>query len=100
MVAAYEMLVVTPAISNLIRENKTYRIDSSIQTGRKHGMILMDDSLFNLWRQGIVEEEDAIYRARKPNDLRERIELAKKGIIDDGDDDADGEEEANDKKKR
>ena len=35
LVAAYEMLVVTPAISNLIRENKTYRIDSSIQTGRK-----------------------------------------------------------------
>ena len=40
LVAAYEMLVVTPAIANLIRENKTYRIDSSIQTGRKHGMIL------------------------------------------------------------
>src|SRR5947207_3028661 len=36
LVAAYEMLVVTPAIQNLIRENKTYRIDSSIQTGRKH----------------------------------------------------------------
>ena len=92
MVAAYEMLVITPAISNLIRENKTYRIDSSIQTGRKHGMILMDDSLFNLWRQGIVEEEDAIYRSRKPTELRERIELAKKGIIDDGDDDADDED--------
>ncbi|MEI7920841.1 MAG: PilT/PilU family type 4a pilus ATPase [Planctomycetota bacterium] len=99
LVAAYEMLVITPAISNLIRENKTYRIDSSIQTGRKHGMILMDDSLFNLWRQGIVEEEDAIYRSRKPNELRERIELAKKGIIDEGDEDGD-EEEVNDKKKR
>src|SRR5215475_4379924 len=38
VVAAYEMLVVTPAIANLIRENKTYRINSSIQTGRKFGM--------------------------------------------------------------
>ncbi|MCH7814017.1 MAG: type IV pilus twitching motility protein PilT, partial [Planctomycetes bacterium] len=37
-VAAYEFLVVTPAISNLIRENKTYRIDSAIQTGKKYGM--------------------------------------------------------------
>jgi twitching motility protein PilT len=100
MVAAYEMLVVTPAISNLIRENKTYRIDSSIQTGRKHGMILMDDSLFNLWRQGIVEEEDAIFRARKASELRERIELAKKGIIDDGEEDDEEEEDAGDKKKR
>ena len=83
LVAAYEMLVVTPAISNLIRENKTYRIDSSIQTGRKHGMILLDDSLFNLWRQGLVEEEEVMYKSRKPNDLRERIENAKKGIFDD-----------------
>src|SRR2546421_7617268 len=38
LVAAYEMMVITPAIQNLIRENKTYLIDSSIQTGRKHGM--------------------------------------------------------------
>ena len=62
LVAAYEMLVVTPAISNLIRENKTYRIDSSIQTGRKHGMILLDDSLFNLWRQGLVEESEVMFK--------------------------------------
>ena len=82
LVAAYEMLVVTPAISNLIRENKTYRINSSIQTGRKHGMILLDDSLFNLWRQGLVEEE-VMFKSRKPDDLRERIENAKKGIFDD-----------------
>src|SRR5947209_17942734 len=65
LVAAYEMLVITPAISNLIRENKTYRIDSSIQTGRKHGMNLLDDSLFNLWKQGLVEENEVIGKARK-----------------------------------
>ena len=82
LVAAYEMLVVTPAIANLIRENKTYRIDSSIQTGRKHGMILLDDSLFNLWKQGLVEESEVMFKSRKPNDLRERIENAKKGIFD------------------
>ena len=70
LVAAYEMLVVTPAISNLIRENKTYRIDSSIQTGRKHGMILLDDSLFNLWRQGLVEESEVIFKSRKPTELQ------------------------------
>jgi twitching motility protein PilT len=83
LVAAYEMLVVTPAISNLIRENKTYRIDSSIQTGRKHGMILLDDSLFNLWKQGLVEEIEIIQKCRKPGDLKERLENAKKGIFDD-----------------
>src|SRR5947209_15951809 len=45
VIAGYEMMVVTPAIQNLIRENKTYRIDSAIQTGRQHGMFLLDDHL-------------------------------------------------------
>jgi len=89
LVAAYECLVITPAVSNLIRENKTYRIDSTIQTGRKHGMILMDDSLFNLWRQGLVDEEEVLLKARKVNELKERIENAKKGIFDDSDGDDD-----------
>jgi twitching motility protein PilT len=86
------MLVVTPAIANLVRENKTYRIDSSIQTGRKHGMILLDDSLFNLWKQGLVEENEVMMKSRKPNDLRERIENAKKGIFED-EDEAEKEDE-------
>ena len=93
LVAAYEMLVVTPAISNLIRENKTYRIDSSIQTGRKHGMILLDDSLFNLWRQGLVEENEILFKARKVNELKERVENAKKGIFDEGEEGEDEDEE-------
>ena len=46
MVAAYEFMYVTPGIQNLIRENKTFRIDSEIQTGKKYGMQLLDD---NLW---------------------------------------------------
>jgi twitching motility protein PilT len=82
MIAAYEMLVVTPAIANLIRENKTYRINSSIQTGKKHGMNLLDDNLFGLWKQGLVEEEYVMEKSHKPHDLHDRIENAKKGIFD------------------
>ncbi|MBV8677705.1 MAG: PilT/PilU family type 4a pilus ATPase [Planctomycetaceae bacterium] len=99
VVAAFEMLVVTPAISNLIRENKTYRIDSSIQTGRKHGMVLLDDFLFNLWREGICDEEEVLKKSRKVNDLRERIEKAKMGIFED-EQDVDAEDEPKDPKKR
>jgi len=53
-------------------------------------MILLDDSLFNLWRQGLVEENEVMFKCRKPQDLRERIENAKKGIFDEGEE---GEEE-------
>src|SRR5580693_115668 len=73
VVAAYEMLVVTPAISNLIRENKTYRIDSSIQTGGKDGMFLLDDNLFKLWREGVCEKEEVLLKSSKPAELADRI---------------------------
>ncbi|MEZ6062462.1 MAG: type IV pilus twitching motility protein PilT [Planctomycetaceae bacterium] len=89
LVAAYEMLVVTSAISNLIREGKTFRINSSIQTGRKFGMILLDDSLFNLWKNGLCEEADVITKSNNPGELRARIERAKRGVFDDDEDDDD-----------
>jgi twitching motility protein PilT len=82
LVAAYEMLVVTPAIANLIREAKTFRINSSIQTGRKYGMQLLDDALFNLWKNGLCEERDILMKSNQPGELRVRLERAKKGIFD------------------
>ena len=89
LVAAYEMLVVTPAIANLIREAKTYRINSSIQTGRKYGMQLLDDALFNLWRDGLCEEKDVVMRSNNPGELKAKIAMAKKGLLEDDDDEED-----------
>jgi twitching motility protein PilT len=91
LVAAFEMMVVTPAIRNLIRENKTYRIDSSIQTGRKHGMFLLDESLFKLWKDGLCDKEEVLLRSAKPAELAARIAAAEKGVYDD-DEIADDEE--------
>jgi twitching motility protein PilT len=91
LVAAYEMLVVTPAIANLIREGKTFRINSSIQTGRKFGMILLDDSLFNLWKNGICDEKDVLFKSNNPGELRARIERAKRGVFDEESDEDDDE---------
>ncbi|MBL9123813.1 MAG: type IV pilus twitching motility protein PilT [Planctomycetaceae bacterium] len=88
-VAAYEMLVVNSAIANLIRENKTFRITSSIQTGAKYGMQLLDDALFKLWRQGLVTKQDILVKSNKPADLAARIANAEKGLFDDDQDAAD-----------
>src|SRR5438552_12544199 len=79
LIAAYEMLVVTPAISNLIRENKIYRIDSSIQTGRKHGMFLLDEHMFKLWKEGLVDKEEILMRSSKPAELAAKIAAYEKG---------------------
>jgi len=92
LVAAYEMLVVTPAIANLIREAKTFRINSAIQTGRKYGMQLLDDALFDLWRKGLCEEKSVVVKSNNPGELRARIANAKKGILDEEEDEEDDEE--------
>ncbi|NCA11059.1 type IV pilus twitching motility protein PilT [bacterium] len=78
--AAYEILVCTPAIGNLIRENKTFRINSAIQTGTKLGMQLLDDHLFRLWNEKKVREEDVLAKAQSFDDLAKRIANAKRGV--------------------
>ncbi|MFA6240570.1 MAG: type IV pilus twitching motility protein PilT [Candidatus Hydrogenedentales bacterium] len=68
-VAAFEVMIVTPAIQNLIRENKSYRITSAIQTGHKYGMNLLDEHLLALYRKGLVKYEDAISRCQAPEEF-------------------------------
>lgn len=63
-VAAFEIMISTPAIQNLIRENKSYRITSMIQTGHKFGMNLLDEHLLALYRKGIIKYEDALSKAQ------------------------------------
>jgi len=75
-VAAYEFLVVTPAVANLIRENKTFRIDSAIQTGRKFGMQLLDDHLWSLYEKGMIDAEEMIDKGRDSNSLTQKVHNA------------------------
>jgi len=72
-VAAYEVMITTPAIQNLIRENKSYRITSSIQTGHKYGMNLLDEHLMALYRKGIIKYEDAVSRAQAADEFEMNV---------------------------
>ncbi len=76
MVAAFEFMVVTNAIANLIRENKVFRIPSSIQTGRKLGMQLLDEHLYQLWSEGKVSEAEVVDRSQNAAELQEKIRKA------------------------
>jgi twitching motility protein PilT len=62
-IAALEVLIITPAISNLIREGKTFQIASSMQTGKVHGMVMLNDALLDLVKKGLVEPRDAYIKA-------------------------------------
>ncbi len=85
--AAFEFMVVTPAIANLIRENKTYRLESSIQTGKKLGMQLLDDHLWELFDSGTIEKSEMLDKARIPAML---LEKAEKKELAEGNRDKDG----------
>ncbi|MBW7877108.1 MAG: type IV pilus twitching motility protein PilT [Candidatus Cloacimonetes bacterium] len=69
-VAAREILLVTSAIANLIREGKSYQINSAIQTGAKLGMVSMDMSLMELYQKGLVTYEDAVSKAIYPENIK------------------------------
>ena len=62
-----------PAVANLIRERKTNRIVSVLQTGAKLGMITLDDFLLNLYRQGHITGELALERAHYPDEMRIKL---------------------------
>jgi twitching motility protein PilT len=68
-VAAIEMLVVTRAVANLIRENKTFQIHSVLQTGVAQGMALLDHSLKELLQSGVITKEEALRHCDEPKTL-------------------------------
>ena len=65
-------MVVTPTIANLIRDNQTSRIDSSIQTGKKLGMQLLDDHLWQLYDEGLISLEEMLDKGRQPGALQDK----------------------------
>ncbi|KPK66073.1 MAG: twitching motility protein pilT [Planctomycetes bacterium SM23_32] len=73
LVAAYEILLANPAVRHLIRDNKTFRIDSAIQTSREKGMQLLDDSLLALYQQGMIERTEVLTRCRYPEEVAKAI---------------------------
>jgi len=79
-VAAFEVMLVTTSIQNLIRERKTYRILSEIQTGGKMGMVPLDASLIKLFKEGKISFEDVLTYAYDPQSTK--TELIAQGLID------------------
>jgi twitching motility protein PilT len=75
-VVALEILIANPAVRNLIREGKTHQIPSMIQTGKKYGMILLDDSIMGLFSKGMVSAEEAYAKANDKGRFRPLLKTA------------------------
>jgi twitching motility protein PilT len=72
-VLALEILTNTPAVANVIREAKTYMLPGIIQTGKKQGMRLMDDTLIELYQRGLISAQEAYARAEQKQMVRQHI---------------------------
>ena len=70
-VAAYEVLIGTPAVANLIREGKTFQLPGTMQTSKHLGMVTMADSLLDLVLRGIVEPREAYLKAINKTEIRQ-----------------------------
>ena len=76
-VAAFEIMFSTPSIRSRIRDNKTFMIDSDIQTGAKFGMISLDTHLLNLYQAGIIGYDDLITKSKDPDTIVEKLKEMK-----------------------
>ena len=72
-VAAFEVMLRTPAVSNLIRKNETNKITSTLQTSRRLGMVTLDDYLLDLVQRGVVTKAVAVAAAQDPAELEARL---------------------------
>jgi twitching motility protein PilT len=72
-VAAFEVMLMNSAIANLIRKNETNKIQSTIQTSRRMGMITLDDSLLELFKKGVISREVALDASQLPADIEARM---------------------------
>ena len=73
-VAAFEIMVNTPSIAALIRDNKTFRIQSDIQTGSKYGMVTLDSWLVDKYQKGLIAREEVINKSQDPITIMAKLQ--------------------------
>ena len=73
-VAIFEIMVNTPSIGALIRDNKTFRINSDIQTGAKYGMVALDSFLIEKYQMGMISQEEVITKSYDPTTILQKLQ--------------------------
>lgn len=73
-VAVHEIMVNTPSIAALIRDNKTFRVNSDIQTGAKYGMMTLDGCLLDKYQQGLISREEVVTKSQDPNTILQKLQ--------------------------
>jgi twitching motility protein PilT len=73
-IAVFEIMVNTPSVAALIRDNKTFRINSDIQTGAKYGMVTLDGFLMEKYAQGLISREEVVTKSQDPVTIQSKLQ--------------------------
>ena len=73
-IAVFEIMINTPSVAALIRDNKTFRINSDIQTGAKYGMVTLDGFLMDKYMQGFISREEVITKAQDATSVQAKLQ--------------------------
>ena len=73
-VAVFEIMVNTPSVAALIRDNKTFRLNSDIQTGAKYGMVTLDSFLIDKYMAGMISREEVVTKSQDPLTIQQKLQ--------------------------
>src|ERR1041384_1687257 len=83
-IAVFEIMINTPSVAALIRDNKTFRINSDIQTGAKYGMVTLDSFLMDKYQQGMISQEEVITKAQDPTTILAKLQEIQQAQVAEG----------------
>jgi hypothetical protein len=79
LVAAFEIMIMNPAVENLVRKNETFKIKSVLQTHKQQGMVLLDDYLWDLYKAGKISKESMLLKSQEPKEIQRKLDFDELG---------------------
>ncbi len=75
LIAAFEIMIMTPAVENLIRKNETFKIRSTLQTAKQQGMVILDEYLWDLYKAGKISRESLLQKCTEPKEVQKKLDF-------------------------
>jgi len=75
LIAGFEIMIMTPAIENLIRKNETFKIKSTLQTSKTLGMVQLDDYLWDRYKEGKISKESMLLKSQEPKEIQRKLDF-------------------------
>ncbi len=75
LIAGFEIMIMTPAVENLVRKNETFKIKSTLQTSKNLGMVQLDDYLWEKYKEGKITKESMILKSQEPKEIQRKLDF-------------------------